>query len=64
MGPGAYHPGEKRLLDHADGLGTRVADQRTRWEAATLLQGDDAGLLPPLTTLAEDLFGLVDADRR
>ena len=60
----AYHPGEKRLLDHADGLGTRVADQRTRWEAATLLQGDDAGLLPLLTTLAEDLFGLVDADRR
>ena len=29
-----------------------------------LLQGDDAGLLPLLTTLAEDLFGLVDADRR
>lgn len=56
-----YHPGEKRLIDHADRLGTTVPEQRARWEAASLVPGDADDLLPRLTSLAADLLTLVDA---
>ena len=58
----AYHPGEKRLLEHADRLETTVPDQRTRWERAALAPGDADDLLPRLASLAEDLWALIDAD--
>lgn len=60
----AYHPGEKRLLDHADRLDTTVPDQRPRWDAATLAPSDDPAVLPLLGSLADDLIGLVDSVNR
>lgn len=54
----AYHPGEKRLLDHADRLPVTVPDQRTRWEEVTLARGDDPNLIAQLRALVDDLLAL------
>lgn len=56
----AYHPGEKRMLDHADRLPVTVPEQRTRWDSAALARGDDPALHPGLQGLCDDLLALVE----
>lgn len=54
----AYHPGEKRLLLHAERCDLRVPDQSARWAAAALMRADDPDLPPALASLADDLLDL------
>lgn len=55
---GAFHPGEKRLLEHAGRLVRTVDDLHDRWTVVSLARGDDAELLPRLSSLVEDLLAL------
>jgi hypothetical protein len=55
---GAFHPGEKRLLEHASRLVRTIDDLRDCWTVVSLARGDDAELLSQLTDLVEDLLAL------
>lgn len=55
----AYHPGEKRLLEHAARLEVVPADAVERWREAQLLRADDARLPQALAGLADDLLAMV-----
>lgn len=57
-----YHPGEKRLLDHAERCALKPDHQRERWMRACRLPADDPDLHAGLVTLVADLTGLVDAE--
>jgi hypothetical protein len=54
-----YHPGEKRLLPHAERCPVRPADLTMRWEYIAILRADDMALEHFLTEIVEDLLALV-----
>lgn len=54
-----YHPGEKRLLMHAERCPILPANHTERWEYLALLPADDAALEFALTELVEELLALV-----
>lgn len=56
-----YHPGEKRLLEHARRCPLRPAECETRWTRAALLPADDPALPVELGALAEELRALAKA---
>ena len=55
-----YHPGEKRLLTHAERCPIRPADCAARWEYLALLPADDGALADLLTEIVEELRALVE----
>ena len=58
-----YHPGEKRLLEHASRLGTVPAGSGEAWRRAALLGADDERLAAVLTGLTRDLLALVEREQ-
>ncbi len=56
-----YHPGEKRLLRHAERCRLQPADTATRWNALARLPADDPALPDALESLAHDLIALAEA---
>lgn len=59
-----YHPGEKRLLPHAETCPRRPDALRARWTAAALAPADDPGLPDALAALVDDLLALSAPSRR
>jgi hypothetical protein len=54
-----YHPGEKRLLKHAERCPIAPADLSARWEYIALLPADDMALEYLLTEIVGELCALV-----
>lgn len=54
----SYHPGEKRLLQHAESLPLRPSDIADRWRSAQLARADSPALDEELRSLTHDLFAL------
>jgi len=57
-----YHPGEKRLLTHAERCQLRPDDLGTRWLHTTRMAADDPALAEILGELIEDLCTLIEAN--
>jgi hypothetical protein len=55
-----YHPGEKRLLAHAERCPIRPANFAARWERIALLPADDMALADELTAMVEELCALAE----
>ncbi|EWT00297.1 hypothetical protein N865_16570 [Intrasporangium oryzae NRRL B-24470] len=56
-----YHPGEKRLLEHAGRCALAPEHQAERWTRLCRLGADDPDLYPGLRSLVADLTDLVEA---
>jgi hypothetical protein len=55
-----YHPGEKRLLIHAERCPLRPADCAERWSHVARIPADDMALADALGELVEDLCKLIE----
>jgi hypothetical protein len=55
-----YHPGEKRLLLHAERCAIRPEQHTERWEHAAALHVDDGIMPEALAELVEELCGLAE----
>jgi predicted nucleotidyltransferase len=58
-----YHPGEKRLLRHAERCELQPPDMAARWSTIARLPADDPALPDALESLSRDLIGLAVAER-
>ena len=55
-----YHPGEKRLLAHAERIPQRPGRLRERWEQIALLPIDDPAVADLLEELVEEVSRLAE----
>jgi Domain of unknown function (DUF4037)/Nucleotidyltransferase domain len=58
-----YHPGGKRLLNHAQRCAIQPADLAERWNVIARLSADDSALADRLEELIDDLCRLIEAEQ-
>lgn len=56
-----YHPGEKRMVEHAEGLDQLPPDFGRRWRDLSVLPGTAADLVPQSQALTDDLLALASS---
>lgn len=56
-----YHPGEKRMVEHAEGLDQLPHDFGRRWRDLSMLPGTAADLMPQSQALTDDLLALASS---
>jgi hypothetical protein len=59
-----YHPGEKRLLLHAQRCAVQPPDLEVRWNHIARLPADDGALADLLSNLIDDLCQLIEAEHQ